>query len=298
MTTRTTGRGAVMPYTQIFGDCNPGGSMHHLKQRAKVGHLTMYHTTLRDNPSLYSRDGTPTAQGVRTEATLNKLTGIRRKRLKDGIWATAEGAVYDNFDSSIHVKVRDPREMKSWYLAIDEGYTNPAVILLVGEDSDGRTHTFREFYRSGVLQERVVARAKRFMDWVYARNVGDLKRSGMNVTEARKLARRVELVAVDEAAAGLIADLVNHSIPAQPAKGRVLDGISKMQNRLSVAGDGLPRETVDPSCVNTINEYESYIWKKTAAGISKDEPQKENDHTKDARRYLEVLISTDRWTSF
>jgi hypothetical protein len=33
--------------------------------------------------------------------------------------------------------------------------------------------------------------------------------------------------------------------------------------------------------VNTINEFESYIWKP-----GKDEPVKENDHALDALRYL------------
>lgn len=266
MTTRTTGRGAIMPYTQIFGDCNPGGSNHWIKQRNKAGALKLLHTNHTDNPSLFFDDGKPTAQGLRTLATLDKLTGIRRKRLKDGIWATAEGVVYDNFDSSIHVKVRAMEEFILWYLAIDEGYTNPAVILLVGEDSDGRRHVLKEWYERGKLQSAVVAQAK---EWA--------------------LRYGIKLAAVDESAAGLIADLCNSGVPAEGAKGRVLDGIQLMQDRLKVQGDGLPRETIDPSCVNHINEYESYVWKKTSTGgITKDEPEKKDDHSMDARRYLEV----------
>jgi phage terminase large subunit len=276
LTTRTTGRGAIIPYPQLFGDCNPGGSLHWIKQRNKAGHLQLIRTTHQDNPSLFNRDGSPTPQGTKTLARLSALTGVRRKRLFEGIWATAEGAVYDTFDSSIHVKVRDPKEMKSWYLAIDEGYTNPAVILLVGEDSDGRTHTFNEFYERGKLQSVVVAAAVEFCTWV--RNNTD---------------KYVNLAAVDESAAGLIADLLNSNVPAVGAKGRVLDGIQLMQDRLKVQPDGLPRETVDPSCVNSINEYESYIWKKaTTTGVIKDEPNKENDHAMDARRYLETLLSS------
>jgi phage terminase large subunit len=34
ITTRTTGRGAVMPYTMTFGDCNPGGSKHWIRERS------------------------------------------------------------------------------------------------------------------------------------------------------------------------------------------------------------------------------------------------------------------------
>ena len=270
MTTRSTGRGAVMPYTQVFGDCNPAGSMHHLRNRNKSGVLKFFHTTHKDNPVLYTKDGQLTPQGEKSLSRLSNLTGVRRKRLYEGIWATAEGAIYDNFDSSVHVKTRPDEEMKTWYLAEDEGYTNPAVILLVGEDNDGRLHIAREWYKRGKLQSTVVEQSK---EWT--------------------LEKGVTLAAVDEAAAGLIADLRDNQVPARPSKGRVLDGIQSIQNRLNIQGDGLPRLTVDPVCINTINEFESYVWKKvTTTGIIKDEPQKENDHAMDAIRYLDYLIAS------
>lgn len=268
LTTRTTGRGAVIPHPQLYGDCNPGGSLHWIKQRNKAGHLRLIRTTHKDNPSLFHRDGSPTPQGTRTMARLSALTGVRRKRLYEGIWATAEGAVYDNFDSAIHVRQRDRAEFKTWYLAMDEGYTNPAVILVVGEDSDGRLHIPCEWYERGRLQSAVVNAAKGFT-----------------------LDFQISLAAVDESAAGLIADLQNNGVPAFAAKGRVLDGIQRIQNRLKVQDDGRPRLTVDPSCVNTINEFESYIWKKVSTtGIIKDEPTKENDHAMDAIRYLDDAL--------
>lgn len=262
LTTRTTGRGAVMPYTQTFGDCNPSGSKHWIRTRGQEGKLKLIKTTHRDNPTLYDEAGNITAQGKRTMAALDNLTGVRRKRLLEGIWATAEGSVYDTFDAATHVMVRDAAEFRTWYLAIDEGYTNPAVILLVGEDADKRHHIAAEFYKRGVLQAAVVAQAKQ---WT--------------------VENKINAVAVDAAAAGLIADLVNNGVPARAAKGRVLDGIQAVQNRLKVQGDKRPRLTIDPSCVNTINDFESYVWKP-----EKDEPVKENDHAPDAYRYLLDLI--------
>lgn len=271
LTTRTTGRGSVIPHPQLFGDCNPAGSLHWIRSRSKAGHLRLIPTTHKDNPSLYNRDGSLTQQGSRTMARLSALTGVRRKRLFEGIWATAEGAIYDNFDSSIHVKERRRDEFKSWYLAIDEGYTNPAVILLVGEDNDGRLHVNREWYERGKLQSYVCDTARDFT-----------------------LQFGITFAAVDEAAAGLIADLINNGVPAYAMKGRVLDGIQVVQDRLKVQGDGRPRLTVDPSCINTINEFESYVWKKvTATGIVKDEPQKENDHAMDALRYLALYLDSN-----
>jgi len=256
--TRTTGRGAVMPYTQTLGDCNPGGSRHWIRERAKAGRLRLLQSRHTDNPTLYDDDGSLTVQGMRTMETLESLTGVRRKRLLEGVWATTEGAVYDIFDPAAHVLERDPSEFRRWALACDEGYANPAVILLVGFDLDGRAHVAREFYRRGVLQADYVGIAG---EW------------------AREM--RVEMAAVDAAAAGLIAEMRNESIPAVAAKGRVLDGIGLVQSRLMIQGDGRARLTVDPSCINLVNEFESYAWKP-----ERDEPVKENDHALDALRYL------------
>ncbi len=255
LTTRVTGRGAVIPYPRLIGDANPGGRLHWIRQRKGLTLIQSWH---KDNPTLYTADGQLTEQGKRTMERLGNLTGVRRKRLLEGIWATSEGAVYDMFNYTDHVMERDPETMNYWYLAIDEGYTNPAVILLVGVDGDRRWHIFREFYERGKLQSAVVQTA---CEWY--REKGCL------------------MAAVDAAAAGLIADLKNNGINAVAAKGRVLDGIQAVQNRLKIAGDGRPRLTVDPSCVNTINEFESYVWKP-----EKDEPIKENDHAMDAIKYL------------
>jgi len=269
LTTRTTGRGAVMPYTMTFGDCNPGGQRHWIKLREN---LKLIRTSHRDNPTLFDPStGEMTEQGRRTLSRLGALTGVRRKRLLDGVWATAEGAVYDMFDHDIHVKTRDPEEMKVWYLCQDEGYTHPAVILLVGEDSDGRHHIFKEFYKTGVLQEFVVAQAKEWAD-----EYG------------------VSLDAVDGAASGLIADLKDKGVAALGAKAGVFESIQMVQNRMRVQGDGKPRVTIDPDCVNSINDFESYVWKP-----EKDEPVKENDHAPDAYRYLLIALGdAPTWTSF
>lgn len=269
LVTRTTGRGAVMPYTQLLGDCNPAGSKHWIRERARSGRMKLVRTIHRDNPTIYADNGELTAHGRGVMADLSSLTGVRRKRLFEGIWATAEGAVYDTFDASVHVKVREPSEMKLWYLAGDEGYTNPAVILLVGEDTDGRHHIAQEFYKRGVLQSIYVQQAKEWTDEF-----------------------KVSLMAVDAAAAGLIADLKDSNVPAVASKGRVLDRIQSVQNRLKIQGDNLPRLTIDPSCTNTINDFESKVWKP-----EKDEPVKENDHGTDAYEYLDNLTGVEQWTS-
>lgn len=254
LTTRTTGRAAVIPFPQTYGDCNPGGSKHWIRERANLVLLTSVH---QDNPTLYTKDGELTEQGKRTLETLQALTGVRRKRLLEGIWATAEGTVYD-FDYNAHIKVRDASQMIYWAIFIDPGYTNPTAMGLVGIDNDGRLHQAEEVYQTGMLHEHIVKQA---WEW-YKGHTG-------------------AAIIVDQAAAELIAELTNAGMRVEGHKGKVLDGIAVVQGLLTVQGDGLPRYTCDPSCVNSINEFESYVWKD-----GRDEPVKLNDHIMDGLRYL------------
>lgn len=271
LSTRCSGRAAVVKHPQLLGDTNPSGAKHWLRERAKSGIIRLLTSTHRDNPTIYEDDGTVTEDGQKRLAVLENLSGVRRKRLLEGIWATAEGAVFDMFDANVHVCKRDASEMRVWYLAMDEGYTNPAVILLIGADSDRRWHIFREFYKRGILEADVVSVAR---EW--------------------NTEKGCECAAVDEAGAGLIASLCANGVNAIGGKGRILDGILAIQNRLAVQkGDvslrfpyGRPRLTVDPSCTNTINEFESYMFK-----AGKDAPQDEFNHSMSAVRYLEDVIT-------
>ena len=82
-------------------------------------------------------------------------------------------------------------------------------------------------------------------------------------------------IIVDSSAAGLIAALRNAGLDVQPRTGLVLEGIKRLQELFSKG-----KIIVNPSCVHTISELESYSWKD-----GKDEPVKEMDHAMDAARY-------------
>ena len=182
-------RGDAGKWRQIILTTNPGPPRHWIYTdliKAKQAHV--YYSGARDN----------TNNPAEYLEILQRLTGTQHKRLVEGLWVQAEGAVYDTFDHATHVTERDDKEFRTWYMAIDEGYTNPAAVLLIGEDADGRWHVKREFYRSGVLQDKVVALA---YEW--------------------QTEKRTDMAAVDAAAAGLIADLKNAGVNAMGSKGRV-----------------------------------------------------------------------------
>lgn len=89
LTTRTTGRGAVTETPMLFGDCNPADPEHWILSRATGGALTLLKSRHEDNPSLH--DGSDwTAQGRRTLATLDSLTGARYSRLRLGEWVIGD----------------------------------------------------------------------------------------------------------------------------------------------------------------------------------------------------------------
>jgi PBSX family phage terminase large subunit len=180
-----------------------------------------------------------------------------------GDFVAFEGLVYPMFSRDVHVKERNPDDYPTRWFGNDEGYTNPSVVLDVGMDNDGRLHIFREWYRRGQLQDTVVAAN---VEWYQATHP--------------------QGVVVDASAAGLIAALWAANVPATGHKGRVQDGISKVQNLLAIAGDGRTRLTIDPSCVQTIAEFESYCWKE-----GKDEPEKQNDHAMDTLRYVADAVT-------
>jgi PBSX family phage terminase large subunit len=245
-------RHTAAPFRQLIITTNPGGSKHWINEDLIKGKQAAFYRSCAAENSYNPEDYV---------SKLDQMTGVMRQRLALGLWVTAEGAVYEMFDSTpggIHVQVRSVGDMRRFYLAMDEGFTNPSVILVVGEDGDGRWHVFREFYQAGVRQETVVKTA---LEWY------------------REFS--AELVVVDAAAAGLIADLQSCGLNAKGGKGRVLDGISRIQNRLAMAGDGRARLTFDPSAQYSINEMESYMWRP-----AKDVPEKADDHAPDAIRYL------------
>jgi len=265
---RTTGRAGNMPYSQCIGDCNPSQPNHWIIQRSNAGHLKLFVTTHKDNPTLWDQARQEwTNQGHKSLGVLASLTGPRRARLFLGQWTQAEGVIYETFQRAVHVKRRFG-PWQSLLLCGDEGYTNPAVILLIGFDSDGRAHVLAEFYERQVLQSGVVARAKAMAEEGFRESPFGLW--------PRMFA--------DPSAAGLIAELREAGIDTYGADNRVNDGIQQVMERLAIAGDGLPRLTVDPSCINTIAEFESYVWKSGKTGV-KDEPMKEYDHAMDALRY-------------
>lgn len=275
LTTRL--RNGVMPYQQLMADCNPDAPSHWLKKRADTGKTVMLESRHEDNPTLWdTARGCWTESGARYIAKLDALTGVRFLRLRKGVWAAAEGMVYDGWDRAVHMVdgFEIPREWPR-YWAVDFGYTNPFCWQAWAEDSDGRLYRYREIYRTQRLVED------------HARDI-----LAATAGEPRPRALICDHDAEDRAT--LEKYLGMRTVAAHKA---VSPGIQAVASRLKVQADGKPRllfvrdalvkrdpKLVDakkPTCLE--EEIEGYVWSDKA---KKDEPVKENDHSCDAMRYL------------
>ena len=113
LTTRCTGRGGVMPFAQIYGDCNPGPSTHWILSRHSLRLLYSHH---EDNPTLYDDGGNLTDQGCKTMAVLDSLTGTRYQRLRLGKWVGSEGVVYGDWSREQHLVTE--AQLREWGIIV------------------------------------------------------------------------------------------------------------------------------------------------------------------------------------
>jgi PBSX family phage terminase large subunit len=265
-------RNGVLSFQQLIADCNPQEPTHWLKLRCEAGKTLMLHSRHQDNPRYFAEDGTKTTEGEAYMARLDELTGVRRLRLRDGLWAAAEGVIYEEFDPALHVI--DPFPVPdSWrrLWSIDFGYVNPFVWQEWAIDPDDRMILVREIYRTQTLVED------------HARAIKALQPV------------KPYIVLCDHDAEDR-ATLERHiGYPTRPASKNVSDGIQATAARFRLDGRGRARiafmcgATVrrDQLLVDvqkpasTVEELPGYVWNDRG----KDEPLKENDHGMDALRY-------------
>jgi len=274
LTTRTTGRAGHMPYSQTIGDANPSYPTHWMYSRDS---LRMFYSKHEENPTLYDpQTGEITMQGQRTMSVLDALTGVRKERLRYGRPAQAEGAVYDEWDQSIHLIYADAvPECERHIASQDWGYTNAGVLGVFGIDGDGGMYLKAQVYQTG-----------KTIDWW--------------VNTALELEREYNLEAIpcDPAEPAYIDAYCQAGLPAFAADNAVLPGINAVKQRLAarrlfVVRDSLRRvdeslaEARKPSKVE--DEFAAYVW---ADKTGKETPVKEHDHGMDMVRY--AVMHLDR----
>ena len=290
---QATGRCSVKG-SKFWFNCNPDGPYHWFKvnwidkatgylgkeqvrkirQKAKVEgkdpglkELLYLHFTMDDNLSLDEE----------VKARYRSMyIGVFFKRYILGLWAAAEGIIYDMFDEARHVRdIKDFFQLLingNRYVSCDYGTQNATVFLLWNKGRDGVWYCIREYYYSGR------DKSKQKTDAEYAE---DLKK-WLGDTKIRAMI-------VDPSAASFIAELRKRKYKVLKARNDVLDGIRLVATLLN-----LKKLFFCDSCENTIAEFQSYIWDEKAADRGEDKPVKQHDHAMDAVRYFVYTILSNQ----
>jgi hypothetical protein len=259
LATRTTGRAGHVKHPMICGDCNPDAPGHWILARADAGTLHLMHSRHKDNPSLYTAEGELTEQGTRTVARLAALTGVRGKRLRDGLWVQAEGTVYaDQWDDTDPTLVTKDAEYDpargDVFLACDDGYagefgedgfptatSHPRTFLLAQLDSTGTLNIFHEQYRLRTLPEA---------------DLDELKKT----CEGYKIEWPPYMAVVDKSATVLKRRLADEGVRVVNSPPSVDESIKVVREWMAKDENGKRRVRVHPRCRILRREFSTYAY--------------------------------------
>jgi phage terminase large subunit len=263
-------RGIKGGFRQIIYSTNPDHPEHWIKKKLIDGkQASVYYSRPEDNP---------TNPPDYIEA-LQQLTGIFYDRMWRGLWVQAEGAIYSNYNSSIHLlerRVITPHNGR-YIVTVDFGYTNPFSCTLWKINHDGVMFQVRQIYRARRLVEE------------HAPNIRKMILScGIPLP-------RVEAWICDHDAEDR-ATLEKHlGITTMPAYKSISPGIEAVQVRwkenrlfLNMAAVDDPDSDLEkrylPTC--TADEIPGYSWSDKKA----ETPIDENNHGCDEMRYAVAYV--------
>jgi PBSX family phage terminase large subunit len=275
---QATGRCSV-DGSKFWFNCNPDGPYHWFKTNwmdkstgylgkkkvkeilesdkdIKHKNILYIHFTMDDNLSL--------SEAIK-ERYKSDYSGVFYQRYILGLWVVAEGVIYDMFDKVKHVvnTVTGPAK-DIYYVSVDYGTQNATVFLLWCKNTDGQWVCIKEYYYSGRDED------SQKTDMEYA---DDLKTFLDGIKPAK--------IIIDPSAASFIAELKKRGYCIKKARNDVLDGIRYVASMLNQEKIAFSAE-----CVNTILEFNSYIWDAKASEKGEDKPIKQHDHAMDAVRYF------------
>ena len=299
-------------FTQVICDENPGAPSHWANQRAEpagnelrtirtredYARLQEYNarepadpvnrwkriiTKIQDNPGYWDHvawDYTKLGRWY-VEKVLGNLRGFKRIRWIDGLHVAAEGSIFPEFDESKHTI--SPFDIDDWpvYMGWDPGVGHPTGMPWVAVSPNGCLYVVDENYRGGwsVKQhcDEIKAReAARPVPYNLHRRYGDPQHA-FNST-----AQSIPTIADQAAEEGIILE----PWPRTMNNANELQMIEAMRS-LICAG----RLKVFKTCINTINEMQSWSWKKRADGSRPDGEDVPEDRNNDLMDPLKGMIA-------
>lgn len=189
------------------------------------------------------------------------------------------GRVFQEFDEEVHVRDLAFETSPSWqtYAAVDYGFTNPNVWLLIQLGPWGEIHILQEVYEPGLT----------------------IKEFGEEIKRQQACPQRLVRFYPDPASPGSsreLSDLLKAPYAMSGTGGELGSRLEAIRAALKPQPAHLPADhpekrpalLIDRSCINTIREFNDYRYPRTqdearARGSNAPElPMKKDDHTPEA----------------
>ncbi|WP_395533168.1 PBSX family phage terminase large subunit [Enterococcus faecium] len=185
---RCSGTGA-----RILADTNPDNPEHWLKKEYidnSSKNIQSFHFELDDNTFLSER--------YRNNIKESTPSGMFYDRDIKGLWVSAEGVVYRDFDASKHyIQSKDLPPLSNFYCGVDWGYEHWGSIVVIGETDDGTAYLIEEHatqfeeidYWVDVaksIQQRYGLRTPFYCDSARPEHVARFQREGIKAINADK----------------------------------------------------------------------------------------------------------------
>jgi phage terminase large subunit len=184
------------------------------------------------------------------------------RRYLQGKWGDFEGLIYKDFKKEKHVGDFSGKVFKYHIVGYDDGYRNPACLLIGGVDADNKLTIIHEYYKKDRTNDEIANDIKPSYEHYQVRKMF-CDPSGLNAIETFKR-KGMRAEGAD-----------NTRIGAN-------SGISKLK---SLFKQDIIH--IDKSCKNLILQLESYRYEKDKkTGNYNEEPVKKDDHAVDALRYM------------
>jgi len=296
--------------TQAIADTNPGAESHWLNRRANAGKMTRLKAVFADNPTI-----TPEYRQI-----LKNMTGIRRDRMYLGRWVSAEGQIWENFNSDTHVLAGKLArhdvtrrwllnvdswervvELKWFFAGVDHGFRAPGVMQVYGVDDKRNAYLVHETYMVGKNTDWWAAEAERL------RKEFDIKRFVCDPAEPDTIDlfnNRMGMVGGFWIAIGANNDfLMGSNVVRERLEKDTLFFLADCQftggmrhDEVEPGPDPLRIERRKP--VSLIEEIPSYNYKEAKPGmLTREEPATDSeDHGCDACRYAMVWLDGTDWS--
>lgn len=268
---------------QGFGTTNPEGPRHWLKvkylDRAADLGWRVWHFTIDDNWTL---------EPSYVASIKAEFTGLWYKRMIEGLWVSADGAIFDMFDIARHVvpwrELPPMRRMPG--AGADYGTTNASAAGSLGWGTDDTLYICSEWRHDSKAAEN--ANQPR---WTDAQLSTGIRTWFAGSHTPHPTEPSLEWLYVDPSAASLKTQLYYDRFA------RVADADNDVVAGLRLIGSlfAADKLKIADTCTGLIDEIPGYVWDKKATDKGEDRPVKVDDHSIDGALRYPVASTKDLW---